>query len=56
MNTSVGSSVKQLADSRTHIEAAEGIEQPVLDIDLFLHISHELSADGENVTLENETK
>lgn len=49
-------SVKRLSNSHTHNKSAEGVEWPFLKIDVFLHISHQLSADGESATLENNDK
>lgn len=37
--------------SHTHIKPTEGVKWPVLEIDIFLHISHQLGADGERMTL-----
>lgn len=48
-------SVGQLKNSRTHIEAAEGVERPVLKIDLFFPMSHQLGANSENMTLKSRT-
>lgn len=49
-------SVKQLQNRCTHTEATEGVERPTLKMDLFLHISHQLSADGESTALEDQIK
>lgn len=51
----IKTSIKQLINRHTHIEATESVERPVLKIDLFFHISHQFSANGENTALENRT-
>lgn len=44
---------QQLSNIHTHTKSTECVEWPTLKIDLFLHISHQLGADGERMTLEN---
>lgn len=53
--SSVELSVGQLKNSRTHIEAAEGVERPILKIYLFFPMSHQLGANSENMALKSRT-